>query len=281
MGKNPTWKVTIAGPLCEEYSQLFFEAGATGVEICTPESLHAFVPGSQPTVEAFVAMVNSHGFRVSEISEVVEKNWVQECQAVWPPLTIGALTITPIMSAPPPRAPVTGEIFIIPGFGFGTGHHASTRFILELVQRHIPRDTSLSRTLDFGAGSGILALGISTLYGGHIDAIDNDPAAVINGAENVALNGMSAEISMQCGSTELIQGVYDLVLVNLYAELLSAFEPNFYDHLKPNALCIVAGITTESESILSERYTKNRWTLVERLEENGWIAIVYRKHSSS
>jgi ribosomal protein L11 methyltransferase len=225
----------------------------------------------------------SFGFILCKRSLVGDRNWVQECADVWQPLLIGALTLNPILSleaAPKtPRPP--RELRLIPGFGFGTGHHPTTAMILEALQNDASERARDQRgwpksALDVGTGSGILALGICECFDVHVDAIDNDPLALSNARDNLALNGREKSISLSVGELASIAGTYDLIVANLYAEVLEMLCEDLAAKLSPGGILILSGIAAHLlERVLLHYQNKAPTLKVKRTEiRDDWSMII-------
>jgi ribosomal protein L11 methyltransferase len=125
----------------------------------------------------------------------------------------------PTWHEPPARAEKI--IRLDPGLAFGTGTHPTTRMCLRWIATQAPSlSAGWTRVLDYGCGSGILAIG-ATLYGGQrIDAVDIDPAAVESASRNAQANG----VTLHTGLPDLAQGAYPLVLANILATPLQVSD---------------------------------------------------------
>ena len=261
------------------------EAGAAGAHWETPAMLTAFFYADSKNeaelfAQSYSESVHDNPIRSFTVSEVPEKNWTLCSAELLQPLCVGGLTVSPIsdISALPAGNRKNGEIFIIPGMGFGTGHHPTTKTILALLQHDIVRDQSAADSvslLDFGTGSGLLAIAAQTLYP-HItiSGVDNDAAAVDNAKENASLND-ATDIVFSVGDS--IKTECDILLANIYAEALITFQTAMYDHLSASGVLILSGIMKEKLPLIDQAFTADRWNKVEQIVDQGWASILYKK----
>lgn len=235
---------------------------------------------SHEAAAACVVRAQAAGISASVPESVPSENWHARCAELWEPLTVDDLTVQPVASArdlTANRHP-SSTLYLIPGTGFGTGHHATTRMILQLMQRPGRNHPSPNRTLDLGTGSGILAIAAAMLFGGEIDAIDTDPMAIDNARENASLNRLSGTIRWQVGSVETAHPPYQLVCANLYATLLEALAPAIVAVLAPGATLLLSGIRQSEVNAVLKAYTLHPLTLRESLEADGWCGLMYEQN---
>ena len=172
--------------ICSE----LMEAGASGTTIDTPPEIACFVESSSAAEMQRLSLIAEQlGCRVLSHEEVLEENWTASCPELWQPVAAGTLQVVPVESPTDAREVPAGAIKIIPGLGFGTGHHPTTNMLLGELSQLQP-STPFAAVLDLGTGSGILGIAAAKLFGAPVTAIDIDPLAVANAADNVALNGV-------------------------------------------------------------------------------------------
>jgi ribosomal protein L11 methyltransferase len=160
-----------------------------------------------------------------------------------------------------------------PGLAFGTGTHPTTRMCLRWIARHAPEESAgWSRVLDYGCGSGILAIG-AALHGARgIDAVDIDPAAV----EATRLNARANGVAVREGLPEAAQGAYPLVLANILATPLKLLAPLLCGHLAPGGALVLAGILERQADELQQAYAP--WLALDVADrEDGWILMTGRR----
>lgn len=174
--------------------------------------------------------------------------------------------------APEPKDIV---IEIDPGMAFGTGNHATTRLCLQALEKYLKRR---SLVVDFGTGSGILAIAAAKLGAGLVIAFDADEIAVRAARENVQRNDMEMVIEVhRAESLKFVSARVDLITANIVAETIIANAHDLADSLKTGGALIASGITT-GKSLEVEQVLRNEgFDIGERLTEGEWVAIVARR----
>jgi ribosomal protein L11 methyltransferase len=170
-------------------------------------------------------------------------------------------------------------IVIDPGMAFGTGGHASTRDCLVLLERALDR-RRVQRALDLGTGSGILAIALAKLGVPSVWALDTDPTARAVASANAALNQVSTEVRI-VESWNRIPATFDLVVANLWSNLLEALAPRLADTTVPGGILIVAGFLAADECRVRTAYVASGFTVSERREEDQWVALALTRNDDS
>ena len=155
---------------------------------------------------------------------------------------------------------------IDPGLAFGTGSHATTRLVLGFLDRTIKGG---ERVLDYGCGSGILAIAAAKLGAQHIDAVDTDPAAITVTHENASANGVPVRA---CLPEALPQGRYDVLVANIMAQPLIQLAPRLAALAKPGAALALAGLLETQADEVARAYRARFEVAVEATEE-GWALL--------
>jgi len=211
---------------------------------------------------------------VQALSRVEEQDWVRLTQSQFAPVAITeSFWIVPSWHDAPPAASTV--IRLDPGLAFGTGTHPTTRMCLRWIARQAaPLAPSWSRVLDYGCGSGILAIG-AALHGARgIDAVDIDPAAVEATHANAQANG----VMLNAGLPDAAAGQYALVLANILATPLKLLAPLLSAHVAPGGHLVLAGILERQADELTEAYRP--WCALEISDaEDGWILMTARRAS--
>ncbi len=163
------------------------------------------------------------------------------------------------------------EIIIEPKMAFGTGEHATTQLCcqaaLSLVQPGM-------KVLDFGTGSGILAILASKLGASKVLGIDNDSLAIENAQENVDLNKAGSKVKLTMGSIDAVPNEkYDLIFANLILAQVKEFFPRFKKALKKDGLLIASGILTYQLAELQRFLNKQKAELVAFGRDCDWAAL--------
>jgi ribosomal protein L11 methyltransferase len=204
------------------------------------------------------------GLHVQALSAVVEQDWVRLTQSQFDPVAIDpGFWIVPSWHAVP--ADARRVIRLDPGLAFGTGTHPTTRMCLRWIARHAQ---AWPRVLDYGCGSGILAIG-AVLHGAlRVDAVDIDPAAV----ESARANGLANGVEIHAGLPDRAQGEHALVLANILASPLKLLAPLLCGHVQPGGYLVLAGILVRQADDLTTAYSP--WmALTVADEEDGWVLM--------
>lgn len=202
------------------------------------------------------------------ISELVDQDWVRLTQSQFTPVPVTpTFWVVPSWHEAPAEAQTV--IRLDPGMAFGTGTHPTTRMCLRWIANHAAeRAGHWSRVLDYGCGSGILAIGAALHGAFNVDAVDIDPAAVQATVENATANG----VHLRAGLPELAGGAYPLVLANILATPLKLLAPLLCGHVQGGGHLVLAGILDRQADELIEAYLP--WLTLEVSDaEDGWILM--------
>jgi ribosomal protein L11 methyltransferase len=195
---------------------------------------------------------------------VPDQDWVRLTQSQFAPVEITPeFWIVPTWHEPPAQAQKT--IRLDPGLAFGTGTHPTTRMCLRWLAQHPVAE----RVLDYGCGSGILAIGAAKMGARAVVAVDIDEAAI----QSTQLNAQSNGVSLQAGMPELAQGLYGLVLANILATPLKVLAPLLCAHVLPGGHLVLAGILERQAEELMAAYAPYAPLQVAD-SEDGWILMV-------
>ncbi|HLU67219.1 MAG TPA: 50S ribosomal protein L11 methyltransferase [Kofleriaceae bacterium] len=172
-------------------------------------------------------------------------------------------------------------IHLDPGQAFGTGAHASTRLVLELMQELADGDARPGRVLDLGAGSGILALAAAGLWPeAAIEAVDIDPIAVDAARENAEANRVAHRIRVSDTPVERIAGSFDLVLANIQADVLAALSDEVVARVAPGGHLILSGLLSEQVAGTAALYAARGLEVVRTCpsgDDPAWSAALLRR----
>mgnify|MGYP002039836085 FL=1 len=208
------------------------------------------------------------GCEVLGVNEVPAEDWVRLTQSQFAPVPItDDFWIVPTWHEPPEQA--RQVIRLDPGLAFGTGTHPTTRMCLGWIAA---RDLTGQRVLDYGCGSGILAIGAGKYGAAQIDAVDIDPAAV----DATVANAQANRVELQAGLPEAAQGLYQTVLANILATPLKLLAPLLCSHVAPGGSLVLAGILERQADELKEAYAPYLALEVSNTQE-GWILMTGRK----
>ena len=197
---------------------------------------------------------------------VPEQDWVRLTQSQFLPVEITPeFWIVPTWHEPPAEAKQL--IRLDPGLAFGTGTHPTTHMCL----RWIAKAATFGRVLDYGCGSGILAIGTAKFGAVDIDAVDIDDAAVHSTRSNAQAN----HVQLKAGLPDKAQGTYQTVLANILATPLKVLAPLLCAHVEKGGNLVLAGILARQTDELKAAYAP--WCALEVTDsEDGWILMTAR-----
>lgn len=200
-----------------------------------------------------------------DLSPVGERDWVRVSQAQFGPLSItDDLWIVPSWCKTP--APGALNITLDPGLAFGTGSHATTRLCLEWLASVIRGGESL---LDYGCGSGILAIAAGRLGAARVVGTDVDPQALCASRDNARANGVEASF---VEPDRLPAGTYDLVVANLLANPLVLLAPAIARRMRDGGRIALAGILAPQVDSVAAAY-KGWFNIAPWRETDGWTLL--------
>ncbi|WPB59497.1 50S ribosomal protein L11 methyltransferase [Xylophilus sp. GOD-11R] len=225
--------------------------------------------GAREAASLLAAQEFFEGCSVIDVRAVAEQDWVRLTQSQFAPVEITPeFWIVPTWHEPPEAA--RRVIRLDPGLAFGTGTHPTTRMCLRWIA-NAPAG-GLGRTLDYGCGSGILAIGASLHGADPVDAVDIDEAAVRSTVDNASANG----VTLHAGLPDAASGAYRTVLANILATPLKVLAPLLCAHVETGGSLVLAGILSRQADELVEAYAPYL-TLSVADEEDGWILMTARR----
>lgn len=167
------------------------------------------------------------------------------------------------------------RLVIDPGPGFGDGTHETTQLCLQALGALAPRGGQW-RMLDFGSGSGILAIAAARL-GADVRAIEIDAQATAHAERNAKANDVSARIR-HASTLEETRGTYDFVVANILRSVLLEFASALVAHLSPHATLVLSGLVSTDVPEVSVRYASRlAGARPEVYERSDWRALVWRR----
>ena len=208
------------------------------------------------------------------LNEVPEQDWVRLTQSQFEPVEITPeFWIVPSWHQAPAQAKTV--MTLDPGLAFGTGTHPTTRMCLQWIAHHASSAIAGQRVLDYGCGSGILAIGAALHGASSIDAVDIDPAAVQATGDNAANNRIAPGL-IQAGLPDVAQGQYHSVLANILATPLKVLAPLLCQHVAAGGHVVLAGILERQEDELIAAYAPYvQLRVANRMD--GWILMTAQK----
>lgn len=199
------------------------------------------------------------------VERIEEQDWVRMTQAQFEPIRISdRLWITPTWHTPP--APDAVNLQLDPGLAFGTGSHPTTRLCLQWLDKNIKGGESI---LDYGCGSGILAIAALKLGAGQATGVDIDQQAIRSSNDNAQQNNVVASFFLP---NESPTAQYDIVLANILANPLRMLGNLLSNHVKTGGKIVLSGILAEQADELSGIYSE--WFEMEApVFDEGWTRL--------
>ncbi|MDR1995740.1 50S ribosomal protein L11 methyltransferase [Azonexus sp.] len=215
------------------------------------------------------AVAGLPGIAAYAVEAVAEQNWVQLTQSQFDPIQVSPrLWIVPSWHESPD--PTAINLILDPGMAFGTGSHPTTRLCLEWLERQVTPGCSL---LDYGCGSGILAIAAARLGAGRVAGVDIDSQAVEAARANAESNGVAA---LFADSAQPVAGEYDIVLANILANPLRVLAPAICAHVRPGGKLALSGILREQAAEIIGIYSA--WLPLEIADvREDWVCLAGNK----
>lgn len=206
---------------------------------------------------------------VFAVDALEEQNWVQLTQSQFDPIRVSErLWIVPSWHEAPDPAAV--NLVLDPGMAFGTGSHPTTFLCLQWLEREVSAGVSV---LDYGCGSGILAIAAARLGAARVAGVDIDPQAVEAARANAARNDVTA---MFADSAAPVAGEYDLVVANILSNPLRVLAPAICAHVRPGGRLALSGILREQAGEIIAIYAP--WVALTVADEReGWVCLAGTK----
>jgi ribosomal protein L11 methyltransferase len=231
---------------------------------------------SQTLAKDALALLQAQAFfadcAVLTLQELPEQDWVRLTQSQFTPVEITpAFWIVPTWHEPPQQARTI--IRLDPGLAFGTGTHPTTRMCLRWIAQRGQTSSgstnrNLGRVLDYGCGSGILAICAAKHGALDVDAVDIDDAAV----QSALLNSQANEVKLNVGLPVIVTGHYQTVLANILATPLKVLAPLLWSRVAPAGALVLAGILERQADELKAAYAPYCQLAVSD-QEDGWILM--------
>ncbi len=212
------------------------------------------------------------------VTFVQEEDWASAWKQFFHPMEIGRrLLVTPpwevgAEGGVSPKRTSRLILQIDPGMAFGTGAHPTTQLCLQLLEKYLQPNQEV---LDYGTGSGILAIAAVLLGAGEVVAVDNDPMAIRVARQNFLLNpGGDQILLLQAETPAVLKKSFNLVLANLLAGIITSLRSAFREVLCPGGLLISSGILVEQSQWVKQSLAEVGLETLEVCTQKEWSALV-------
>ena len=203
---------------------------------------------------------------------IPDTNWNAKWESEFEPIYVGGFVAIRALFHKP-IADIKHEIIITPKMSFGTGHHATTFLMVELMEKINFHNKNV---LDFGTGTGVLGILAEKLGAGSVLAIDNDEWSISNASENIEAN--------HCKHIHLIKrdnindlSAVNIILANINFNVLIENAMAFSTLLQTDSLLIISGFLLKDEEAIYSLFVKNNFLKEQRAQKDEWIALVLEK----
>ena len=229
-------------------------------------ALFALKADISATLDAALAASGAQLLGPASIDRIEDTDWVALTQRQFKPLRVGErLWIVPTWYEVPEPGAV--NVILDPGAAFGTGSHPTTRLCLGWLERNVRPGVSI---LDYGCGSGILAIAALKLGAGRTTAVDIDPLAV----EAARYNSVQNDVVLEArDARDTLPGACDITIANILANPLRMLAPLLASHTRAGGHIVLSGILEDQAAGVVEAYA--RWAALEVAErDSGWVLLV-------
>jgi ribosomal protein L11 methyltransferase len=290
------WEFQLKGPIpaLEAFAEFLAERGSAGSVFseapgnARSQMVTAFVSARTAAPNLLEAVKARADFLAEEcegeevelkITRVRDRDWAREWREGLKPLRLEpGVWIVPAHCPVPEEAGADPVLIIDPGLAFGTGLHATTRMCLAALVDQVRK--SPGSVLDLGTGTAILAMAAAQCGASRVLALEIDPVALSVAHENLSRNRLADRVELRKGvaqpETMQLGEQFDLIVANLFPEVLKAMLPFIHRHLAPHGQAILAGILTEREEELVAAAQAAAFLIVDRREEEGWVTLLLR-----
>jgi ribosomal protein L11 methyltransferase len=291
---------TVSGRDAEAWADALLEAGALSVDVLDASAGTAdevpqfgepgeFAPGvwasnllsalfdaGADPAAIVAAVAAAHGWRapvVYTLTRVEEQDWVRLTQAQFEPMRIAErLWVIPSWHVPPDPAAI--NIVVDPGLAFGTGSHPTTRLCLRWLEARLAGGESV---LDYGCGSGILAIAAMRLGARDVIGTDLDPQALVAAEGNTRLNAVAATFVLP---DALPAGTFDVVIANILTNPLRVLAPALAARTRSGGRIVLSGILEDQADDVIDAYRPWFNIAVWQIDE-GWVALEGTRRQAS
>jgi ribosomal protein L11 methyltransferase len=233
--------------------------------------LHAFIPEEKFNTALLEALLAEWELGYSR-THLEQRNWNEEWEKNFQPVVVDRFCAVRASFHPPVEG-VEHDIIITPKMSFGTGHHATTYMMMEAMQW---LDFSGRSTLDFGTGTGVLAILAERLGACRVLALDHDDWSIENARENIAENHCSV-ISVEKKEQIPSIGHFEIILANINKHVIIQQLDAMGQHLADGGVILLSGLLQDDWNDIQNEAVRNDLTISERMTKGNWICLKLQK----
>ena len=234
--------------------------------------LVAFIPKARFSQKNFETILEKFSILAYSKTTIENINWNKKWEEEFEPVVVDQFVGIRAHFHKPLKN-VRYEIVITPKMSFGTGHHATTYMMIQLMRE---LDFKAKTVMDFGTGTGVLAILSEKMGAASITAIDNDEWSITNAIENCEQNKCFA-ISIQQSDAISNDSQYDIILANINLNVILANMPAITSASKTPGILILSGFLNSDEQAIMESARMAGLTKRKLLRQKDWIAILCEK----
>ncbi len=287
MVKTKSWfevRVAVPASWVEGVSNFLIELGSRGVIQKDDSTILAYFPGPssfagrRKRIRRYLSDLSVSGERfIFQWRRIQEEKWSESWKTHFKPVHA-----TPRIVIRPPWEEYRGKkgemiLTIDPGMAFGTGTHPTTQMCLQALEKLIPAFARPPSVLDFGTGSGILAIAAGKLGAGRILALDLDPAAIRCARRNAALNRWKEGIDFRMSPTRGLRLRFGIVVANLLPQELRQASSFLAQRVSPRGFLVVSGILRGQKKEMVPAFSTRGLRVESSEEKKGWVCLTLRK----
>ena len=242
-----------------------------------PAMLKAYIPQTAMAdcMEQVNALLDRYGVTQRRYGQIESQNW----NALWESnfeevLVADRVAIRAPFHAPHPEFGSL-DIVIMPKMSFGTGHHSTTRLMVEML---LGMDVEGRQGLDMGSGTGVLAILAAKLGAATVDAVDIDDMADESCRENAVTNGVAEKVHPILGDVRSVaSGKYDFIVANINRNILLRDMPAYVGMLNDGGVLVMSGFLEEDIAAIAERAESLGMAAGRQKRDGGWVALEFVK----
>ena len=210
-------------------------------------------------------------------TRIAEQDWNEPWEKSITPIQAGPFWVRPSWADADGSAGYQ-EIVIDPKMSFGTGHHETTRLILEILPQYVKNNDVV---LDAGTGTAILAIAAIKLGASSVIAFDIDKWALENGQENIQRNTVAEKIDLRKGSFEVVtETSFDLILANINRNVLIQYAHDIATRLKDHGYLVLSGVLYSDRAMIEESFEQCGLNIVDEAREGEWWAAILQNRNN-